>query len=121
MANTKTENGRGTEDHKFAFIIFSDPAYQPGWTERRDIPKARDTIHIGIGIIVEESDESITISLFEELYDKRSDVFHPLTLLKSHIIKLYTFTENLMYEQSKRNRPIYKHIDKDVEDFCKEE
>lgn len=105
---------------KFAYILFSDPAYQPGWTGRRDLPTKRDTLHIGIGTIVQEEEEFITVALFEELYDKTSDVFHPLTILKSHIYKFYEFSEDLIHETIKRrSKNIHKRIDRDVEDFHK--
>jgi hypothetical protein len=109
--------------HEFAYIIFIDPMYRPGWHDRKELPKEKDAIHIGIGVLIKQTDKAYWFAFAEELDDKTSDVMHPQMIHKDCIIKLYTFTEELFDELDKSKTPkrissqVQRSIDYDVEDF----
>ena len=109
--------------HEFAYVIFIDPTYKQGWIERKELPKEKDAIHIGIGIVVQQNEKAYWFAFAEELYDITSDVMHPQMIHKDCIIKLYKFTEDLFVEifkpkiSKKIKDLIVKEIDYEIEDY----
>jgi hypothetical protein len=116
------ENNK-TIHHDFAYVVFIDPTYEEGWKDRKELPKEKDAIHIGVGVLIKKTDKAYWFAFAEELNDKSSDVMHPQMIHKDCIIKLYTFTEELFDELTKPKTPkrisskVQRCIDYDVEDF----
>lgn len=113
-----------TTTHEFGFVIFIDPMYKAGWIERKELPEDKDALHIGIGVIIQETKKSVTFAFAEELYDKTSDVMHPQLVHRDCMIKFYRFKEDFIYEIFRKRTPkrisdkIYRDIDYEVGDFC---
>lgn len=110
--------------HEFGFVVFIDPMYHAGWTDRKELPKKKDAIHIGVGTIVEEDEKSVTFCFAEGMTDKEGDVMHPQLIHRDCLIKFYRFNEELFYAIFK-GRPIKrlqdkirKEIDFEIEDYC---
>jgi len=113
-------NDTDNTKHTFAFFIFIDPLYKDGWVSRKELPVKRDSIHIGCGVVIKEDKDFITLALAEEMFDTTSQVMNPFTIHKELLIKLYTFDEELFYEQTrgkKIERRICKEIDFEIGDY----
>lgn len=92
----KKENGKIL--HTFAYVLFIDPMYEQGWKDRQELPTEKDALHVGIGVLIKQTDKAYWFAFAEELYDLSSDVMHPQLIHRDCIIKLYTFTEELFDE-----------------------
>lgn len=109
--------------HKFGYVVFVDPLYKQGWVDRKDLPCEKDAIHVGIGIVVNQTEKAYWFAFAEGLYDRDADIMHPQLIHKDCIIKLYTFTEELFdvlftgkYTKSIRQK-VCKDIDYEISDF----
>lgn len=108
-------------NHAFAFVVFIDPSYASGWTQREDMPNAKDIIHVGAGALVAETDETITIALMKGLFDDQDtgDVLNPLCIHKNLLIVFDKFTWGDYYNGIRRSKKITRCINKNLSDFCK--
>lgn len=110
--------------HTGAFVVFIDPTYKEGWVERGELPKNRDALHIGCGIVIREDDKTITLALAEELYDKTSAVMHPQLIHRDCLVQYYTFDTEIFDELIKPKLPkrfskrFHAHIKFEIADFC---
>ena len=93
-------------EHEFAIIVFIDPAFSSGWTNRADIPSRRDLIHVGSGMVIQEDEESITIAVMIGLFDldKTECTLNPFRIHKDLIILLDKFTWEDYYEKIRKSR-----------------
>jgi len=111
------------DHHLFAYVVFIDPMYEQGWKDRKELPTEKDALHVGIGVLIKQTDKAYWFAFAEELYDKTSDVMHPQMIHKDCVIKLYTFTEELFDELNNSKTPkrissqVQRCIDYDVGDF----
>ena len=109
--------------HEFAIVVFLDPAFCSGWTERTDIPQKKELIHVGCGVVVREDDNSVTLASFEGLYDDSKDecVLNPFTIHKDLMIIYDKFSWGDYYEGSTKLRgstKVHKCIELKIKDFC---
>src|SRR5574343_111227 len=107
-------------EHVFAVVVFIDPTYSSGWTERSELPNANDVIHVGAGVLVEEDEKGITLALMTGLFDsdKTGDVLNPLRIHRSGILLMDKFTWRDYNEVRRRNKKIQKCINQKISDFC---
>jgi hypothetical protein len=108
-------------EHELAVIIFIDPAYSPGWTNREDIPSKKEMIHVGTGVVIQEDDESVTIAVMVGLFDedKTECTLNPFRIHKDLIIMYDKFTWEDYYDKIRKSRTrwIKKVIDLCISKF----
>jgi hypothetical protein len=109
-------------DHEFAMVVFVDPAYSSGWTDRQDTVRINDIIHVGCGVVVSETKTTITLALMVGLFDKEKnqDVLNPFTLHKEKgILWLHRFAWT-DWNTIKKSKRVRRDIDSSIEHFLAE-
>ena len=108
-------------EHEIAVIVFLDPAFSSGWTNRADIPTKDDMIHVGTGVVVQEDEESVTIAVMVGLFDKDKVecTLNPFRIHKDLIIMYDKFTWEDYYGKIRKSRTrwIKKVIDLCINKF----